>query len=139
MNNRLIESDEGWNLALSDARVGCIHVDFRVGLEISDATGAARLVIETPCQLRRTTRELSIVPDEVATITPMLMLFNVGVDGIAIHRNGELTVQFANGDRLDVRPSDQYEAWQIACENEFLIVCQPGGAVSIFQESASEL
>ena len=132
MNNRLIETGEGWSVALSDARVGYIHVDFRLGLDISDATGTTKLVVETPCLLRRKESELAVVPDDVATIAPMLLLFNVGVDSIAIRRNGELTVQFANGDCLDVRPSDQFESWQIACEDEFLIVCQPGGTVSIF-------
>jgi hypothetical protein len=139
MSNRLIETDEGWSIAHSDAQVGYIHVDYRLGLDISDTAGTVRLVVETPCKLRIAGDELTIVPDDAATLAPILMLFNVGVEEIAIHRNGELTVEFSNGRRLNVSPSDQYEAWQIACENEFLIVCQPGGAVSIFQESAPEL
>ena len=138
MSDRLIETSEGWIIALSDGRVGCIHIDFRLGLEISDTAGTVRLIVETPCKLRNAEGELTVVPDDAATLAPTLTLFNVGTEEIAIHRNGELSIEFSNGLQLNVSPSDQYEAWQIACENECLVVCQPGGVVSIFQETAPE-
>jgi hypothetical protein len=138
VSHRLKVTDDGWAVALSDARLGYIHVDFRLGLDISDASGIVRVTVEQRCWLRQSDREITLNPDDPSTVAPILKLFNAKVDAVAIRRTGELAVQFADGHRLDVCPNDQYEAWQIACENEFLIVCAPGGSVTIFQEAPPE-
>jgi len=139
VNHRLKKAEDGWAIALADAQVSYIHVDFRLGLDISDGTGIVRVTIGQICRLKKLGSEVMLNPDDAPSVAPILALFNAKVDAIAIQRTGELTVQFADGERLDVCPNDRYESWEIACEDdEFLIVCQPGGEVSIFQESAPE-
>jgi len=134
VNTRLNETEEGWALALNEARLGYLHVDFRLGLDIADASGTVNLTIETPCRLSTESCETILSPDDPPSVAPILALFNADVGKMFVQRTGHLAVEFANGYRLNVSPNDEYEAWQIACKNEFLMVCAPGGMVTVFRE-----
>jgi hypothetical protein len=136
---QLDETTDGWRLELNDARLAALHIGFRLGVDIADATSTLQLTVETPCQLRQATKSTSINPTEPATIAPMLPMFNAIVYTVTIQRTGQLTVDFVNGLQLIVNPSDQFEAWQLACTGKFLLVCGPGGGVALFQEGRNEI
>lgn len=46
--------------------------------------------------------------------------------------HGYLSVHFENDLRLRVEPDRQYESWQISSDNQLLIVCTPGGELTIW-------
>jgi Family of unknown function (DUF6188) len=135
MNMQLTEEKDGWSLRLQTGRVGYIHIDFRLGLDVTDTTGTASVTIETPCHLSSPSGETVLIPAETTTLAPALGLFNVDVEGISIQRTGRLKIIFGNDFFLRVEPNEMYEAWQIGCPNcGFLFVCSPGGEVALFQQ-----
>ncbi len=42
-------------------------------------------------------------------------------------------VEFEGERFLEVSPHESYEAWQIASSIGFMMVCSPGGSVSVFR------
>jgi Family of unknown function (DUF6188) len=134
MNMKLNEDKEGWLLGLEEGRLGYIHIDFRLGLDVTDKSGTASVIIETPCHLSSASGEMVLKPAETKSLAPVLELFNVAVEGISIRKAGHLRLVFGNGASITVEPDEMYEAWQIGCPScGFLFVCCPGGEVSLFQ------
>lgn len=127
---------DGWYLAFrDDGRVQLIQIDFRLGLFLSDASGEAQLYVETPCRLKGPETIVSLIPAEPLSLAPALGLFNTKVSGVAIRNTGQLNVQFGDHCSLEVDPDDAYEAWQLGCSDGFLLVCSPGGNVSLFKQT----
>jgi hypothetical protein len=61
------------------------------------------------------------------------------IDDIRITNRGRLTVHFHDGSSLIVESNERYESWQLSsAEGGFLVVCTPGGEVSVFEENAKE-
>jgi len=44
--------------------------------------------------------------------------------------DGTLTLSFDRGQRMEVLPQEQWEAWQVTGPGEVLVVCGPGGQLS---------
>jgi hypothetical protein len=130
----LTATDFGWLLAMDGGRVQRIEIDFRLGLLFGDKAEMASLYIETPCYLRCEGRDIRLIPDEPCSLAPALALFNAEVADVSIQRTGHLTAMLKDGRSLEVDPNEQYEAWQISSTNGFLLVCSPGGEVSLFQQ-----
>lgn len=134
MNTRLKTTEEGWTFVLDEASLGYLHVDFRLGLDITDRLGTVHLTIEIPCRLTIENSATILSPNDPPTIAPILALLSADVTSIIVQKTGHIAVQFANGYQLEVGPNARYEAWQISCTNEFLMVCAPGGTITIFRE-----
>jgi hypothetical protein len=130
----LREEKAGWSLILHEGRLGYIHIDFRLGLDIVDVSGTANLMIETPFRLSSFDAEVLLTPADSASLGPVLPLFNTEVVGLAIRKTGQLKVEFGNGCSLEVYPDESYEAWQFGSSLGFMLVCSPGGIVSLFRE-----
>lgn len=127
-------TDSGWLLPMKEARVQRIEVDFRLGLILGDKCESVSLYIETLCHLKCKGYSISLIPGEASGLGPVLELFQAEVANISIQRSGHLIVMFRNGCSLEVDPNDMFEAWQIGSNNGFLLICSPGGAVSLFQK-----
>ena len=54
---------------------------------------------------------------------------------MSVRKIGALTIEFDGGKSLTVDPDESYEARQISIPGTAMLVCQPGGAVSVFCES----
>jgi hypothetical protein len=121
---------------MDEARVQRIEIDFRLGLLLSDRSETAHVYFETPCYLNSQGEEILLAPDDTCTLAPILALFNAEVGDVAIHGSGRLVVTFKDGRSLEADPDERFEAWQIASPNGFLLVCSPGGSVSVFQANA---
>jgi hypothetical protein len=132
---KMTDGDNGWTLRFTDGRLNYIHIDFRLALDLVDASGTTSLTIETPCRLKWAVGEASLTPSESSSLAPILPLFNAKVIAIAIQKTGQLTVEFGDGHILEVDPDDSYEAWQLGCSSGFMLVCSPGGKVSFFQQT----
>lgn len=79
--------------------------------------------------------ECLLIPEEPASLAPILPLFNAKVIGIRIRKAGKLKVDFGNDLLLEVNPHEKYEAWQLGCSSiGLLLVCSPGGPVSVFRQ-----
>ena len=50
----------------------------------------------------------------------------------ALTDQGHLNIAFGNGLEISVAPHDQWEAWQITSADHLLIVCTPGGQLTIW-------
>jgi hypothetical protein len=131
----LRDEKDGWLLALQDGLVQLIQIDFRLGLLLSDASGTAQLYIETPFCLNGPNTDVSLTPAKTSSLAPVLTLFNAAVIGVSIRKTGQLKVQFGDGRWLEVGPNDAYEAWQLGGSTGFMLVCSPGGNVSIFNQT----
>jgi hypothetical protein len=46
--------------------------------------------------------------------------------------DGVLTIRFADDATLRATPDPDYEAWEIAGENGFRVICMPGGKLAIW-------
>ena len=131
----LIESNDGWLLRFDEGRVNYIHIDFRLALDFVDGTETSLVTIETTCRLKGPDVDVPITPAESSSLAPVLPLFNANVAGIAIGKTGYLKVEFGDGRALEVAPDNSYEAWQLGCSLGFMMVCSPGGPVSLFRDN----
>lgn len=131
---KLLESDRKWVLTANEGRVTRIQIDFRVGIDLSDEEGILSIKIETPFNILMNGVDNRIEPGECSTLAPILCVFNASIEEIVILKSGELSIIFNNALSLNVVPDDEYEAWQISFPGRFLLVCSPGGNVSVFVE-----
>jgi len=132
---QLTDEEFQWVLKFTDGRVNYIHIDFRLSLDLVDASGKASLTIETPCRLKGAGGEVPLTPSEPSSLAPILPLFNAKVIGVGMQKTGQLKVEFGDGHTLEVDPDDSYEAWQLGCSSGSMLVCSPGGKVSFFQQT----
>lgn len=69
--------------------------------------------------------------NEDVVATSLLAALNNRVTRIDV-TDGHLSVTFESGLQLEVEPDQQYESWQITSEDDLLIVCTPGGDLTIW-------
>ena len=129
----LREERDGWRFSLDSGFVQLIQIDFRLGLCLADTSGTAQLYIETECRLNGGSSEVLLTPANPSTLAPVLPLFNRKVVTATIRKTGQLKVEFGGGYTLQVEPDNSYEAWQLGCSLGFMVVCAPGGSVSVFR------
>jgi Family of unknown function (DUF6188) len=133
---QLTETKDGWHVQFDDAKLTFLHIDFRLTLDITETTGTISLILEQQFYLRQGENVASIIPSDTASIAPVLPLFNSSVDEIEIRAGGHLNVGFTDGHSLNIGPHPKYEAWQLGCTSDYLFVCEPGGYISEFRQSA---
>ena len=51
--------------------------------------------------------------------------------------DGRLSLTFEDGRHLHVDPDEHYESWQISSDDDLLIVCTPGGGLTIWYPSTT--
>jgi hypothetical protein len=131
----LKDTNDGWYLELHNGLVQLIQIDFRLGLFLSDLLDKAQLYVETKCRLKSRDADVSLTPADPSSLAPMLPFFNAKVAGVAIRKTGQLRVDFGADRFLEVDPDGAYEAWQLSCSTGIMLVCSPGGSVSLFRDS----
>jgi hypothetical protein len=58
---------------------------------------------------------------------PLLHLLNAAISRVAISAEGDLGVDFESGERVEVAPDPDYEAWELEGLGRLIVVCAPGG------------
>jgi hypothetical protein len=132
---KLKDTNDGWYLELHNGLVQLIQIDFRLGLFLSDLSDKAQLYVETKCRLKSPDADVSLTPADSSSLAPMLPFFNTKAAGVAIQKTGQLRVDFGADRFLEVDPDGAYEAWQLSCSTGIMLVCSPGGSVSLFRDS----
>jgi hypothetical protein len=132
----IVERNKDWIIPLSRAKLDVVQVDYRLILKVSSANEQVQITIETSAQMIDSQGlSVELEPEDAKTLCPALSLVNAEIDEVAITEHGLLSVSFIGGLRLQAPPHEEYEAWQIS-SNSFLVVCPPGGGVTIFKEQA---
>jgi hypothetical protein len=131
---KLHEIDDGWTVEFDRGQVQRIELDFRLGILFSDSSSSASLHIGQECSLRTKSANRPVVPEVPSTVAAILPYSSAKIIGLMVWRDGQLALEFANGDRLEVCPNDKYEAWELGCSDGFRLICNPGGGVSVFSQ-----
>jgi hypothetical protein len=108
----------------------CVGTGIRLDL---DGLTHPEIIIESPFNIHR--NEVSVwegEPLSPGALTELLALLMQTVSRIRIEVDGSLALLFGNGARLRVPVDQMYEAWQIRADNGLLIVCLPGGDLSVW-------
>jgi hypothetical protein len=90
-----------------------------------------KLTIESPITVTRSGTVRADEPHSQLVLMTLLGLLNQATEA-TIADDGQLTLRFAEGTSLTVRPDDKYEAWQLSDDTGLLIVCMPGGDLAIW-------
>jgi hypothetical protein len=130
----LTELEDRWLLPFSGLAVTQVVVDFEFGLVLGSE---ARVSIATSAELRWAAQ--GVVQDAVELhperqdVAAGLALFNSSVLSAVAFKTGILRLGFGDGHLLNVAPSPTYEAWTANGPGGLLVVCMPGGSLSVWQ------
>jgi len=119
------------NLGIVGQSVERVSFDYAVTLLTDDG---AEIRIETVFSLRAPSGESVVVdpsqPGRGAELMMASILHNM-ITGVAVDEEvGSLVLDLMNGARLEVAPSESYEAWTFTGDHGLRVVAQPGGGVS---------
>jgi hypothetical protein len=103
-------------------------------------TVSREIFIEHPAIVLALPGEPAIAHDPAsdAVATALLSVLNKRASQITV-TGGQLTISFETGLTLKADPDQHYESWQISSDDGLLIVCTPGGDLTIWYPSSSEL
>jgi hypothetical protein len=108
---------------------------------ILDFAGGHCLTLESPFTMTTPAFELRLDParylEQDEDFDQLRRLVGVVVTAAAYDESGDLELRFAD-DAAVIRsgPSSEYEAWNFAGANGFLVVCLPGGGVTTWSPRA---
>lgn len=103
-------------------------------------TVSCEIFIEHPTIVLGLPGEPAIAHDPAsdAVATALLSVLNKRASQITV-TGGQLTISFETVLTLKADPDQHYESWQISSGNGLLIVCAPGGDLTIWYPPSSEL
>lgn len=124
------------DVGLSGRTLTSPHVEYTVTLQLSDGY---LIRIESPFTLTLGNRTFDWSPDNhsATSFEPVTQLIGQVISESTVDDTGALTVVFDSGDFLQVESDANYEAWTIAGPGGMLIVCSPGGELSIWHADES--
>lgn len=67
------------------------------------------------------------------SLSPILSVLNHPLKLIRFTEQGLLEIQFEEDAKLTVKPDPMFESWQLRGDNSLLVVCMPGGRLSIWE------
>jgi hypothetical protein len=77
-------------------------------------------------------------PEDPATVGPVLRAVGKQIQAVDTE-GGTLSLLFSDGSRVRCGPHDDYEAWQVVGGSTHqLVVCMPGGAVAVWENTSRE-
>ena len=135
---RLTNEEEGWCLVLEEGLVQLIQIDFRLGLFLADASDSAKLFVGGECIIWADGSPQALTPEDPSSLAPILAFRNAKVARVSIRNTGYLRLDFKSGESLEVKPNDRYESWELGCSTGLMMICSPGGSVSLFRDRDNE-
>ncbi len=128
-----LEEADHWLLPLQGTLVNRCIVDYAFSLDFQfESREALTLKLETPFTLARGKREKRFSPGMYPTeLGSALGLFRKKVESAVAWKDGRLDVAFSGGIRLHASPDPQFEAWNLSGPRGLLMVCSPGGMITV--------
>jgi hypothetical protein len=123
----LQESEAGWLLPVADQQVTRCCLDYaEVGLLL--ANGININISQAFFYVRSGGTEFGLNPEgEGMLLAPILRVMRMNVKSGTAFKDGRLRVVFEDNSHVEVPPSQEFEAWNIAGPDGLLIVSTPGG------------
>ena len=131
-----IEHPDYWEIRIEDLVVTLCLVDFAFGFHLDQ--GRYSVKIEVPFVFSVAQESYNVTPETQDSVCPVLSIFNKAVSEARAYKRGELQISFLGGSSIVVAPNAAYEAWEIAGSNGLLMVCTPGGDISIWERNQSK-
>lgn len=129
----LIESSDRWELPIIGREVTRCLIDYAFGIELWSVENPIVVRISRRVILRTHESEMAFCPDiEQTELGPLLCVLHKSVVSAVAMKDGTLLVEFSDGLSLKVPPDDKYEAWELDSKDGGIVVCLPGGGLSIW-------
>jgi hypothetical protein len=131
----LEEQDDAWILHIYKRVTGCkIGRDF--DLIFADGEDPVYISIGGNFTFTSDRESADFVATQYTTLGPTLKIIDKVAESAVAFKDGRLIVNFATGETILTGPNPQFESWQISGRKnaELLIVCGPGGCLSIWHE-----
>lgn len=124
-------ANQRWLLPVSGNAVAMLIVDFAVTIRIEPDMSLR--IEDTFTFVRSTGESVQLVPagDPVA-LAPVLATARMTVAAAHANFDGSLKLSFTDGSRLEIHPSDDYEAWSFSGEDSLRVVSLPGGQLAVW-------
>lgn len=117
----------------------CLDNALTLTLEVSARSWSLRIetpfVLVPPAESSERFESSENAPPSAWGPAADVLLHNTIVDA-NVASDGTLELGFADGYRLHVSPSDQWEAWQFIGPSQEVIVCGPGGGLARWRAPA---
>jgi hypothetical protein len=135
---RLIEDNGRWQLPLDTCPVTQCCIDYGITLRLDHPAGHFELRIEQALDfVGADGAALTLDPEEDPTgLGPLLACTRTTVTAATAFHDGRLEMSFADGSRLSVSASGDYEAWELAGPLGLRMVSTPGGILTVWQGDA---
>ena len=131
---KLVEHANGWNVALDGAYIDSVSFDYAATIVIVSGKSFVKVRYESEVRLCENSRETRILPEDTPTGAPLLSLVRKGVDSIFVCSSGILRISLTSDAMLVSEPNYSYEAWNLSSDAGYLLICNPGGGVTVFAE-----
>jgi hypothetical protein len=132
----MIEHLDYWELPLKGRSVTRCLIDFSFRFELDQARKVVS--IHNSFSFRNANGIYNLLPEVQTSLCPVLSIFDKSVVDAKAYKHGNLEILFSNGSHLLVAPDPNYEAWEIGELHGFLVVCCPGGELSIWLDRKKE-
>jgi Family of unknown function (DUF6188) len=131
---RFTEINGRWQLPLGSCAVTQCCVDYGVTLRLDQPAGHFELRIEQALDfVAADGAASSLDPEEDPTgLAPLLACTRTTATAKTAFQDGRLEMSFADGSRISVSASDDYEAWELAGPSGLRMVSTPGRHVTIW-------
>jgi hypothetical protein len=127
---------DGWVIPVGEGIVTRITIDYQFGIMIFvDTRRSIQVNIEGRFTYYDGTESESVNWQLPAELGRFLTLHNEVVSGLRVSNEGELTLEFVDGRRIDVPPDPNFEAFEVRADTSgeldgFRFIGMPGGGVA---------
>ena len=134
MKRRLVGIENNRYLIPVDGQVvSRLYIDYALGIQLLENGITTIVRIEGIFSLTENNQKLIFNTHQRDKLCPAFTIFEKTIKSAIAYKNGRLKIIFNNGTSLNVEPDPNYEAWEISGDDGLIIVCQPGGEITIWQ------
>lgn len=134
----LVRAGAAWRLPVTGLPIVHCRVDHALTIRFDSPDGSYDLRIENDFTFAPAgAAEVVLRPEEDPTgLGPVLACARTSAEEVLAFDDGRLTASFADGSRLVVDSSQDYEAWNLSGPDRMLVVATPGGDLAIWTGEA---
>jgi hypothetical protein len=135
---RVTERDTHWEVDANRRRVTRCCIDSRFTFDIYETEFIFAVSFEGEFtyitadetgDMHEYRLEAGVAPN---SLCPALSILHKQIELVTASKTGDLAVRFSDGSVLTAAPHPRYESWNISGAGGLLIVCAPGGELSVW-------